>query len=455
MVKALTTCLAIAFAIIFIALDILIIATTIQAHDQIEESKFENLADIGQNWRRGPIKAFSSNCTFPNVSAVDAEWAGTVDGCYRSGSIYRGFCSKDKHNRKQGIDVYATKSLQLIMWKSIPLCAETTGSYFDHIVVGKNENCPAGTIKCGSIDSMSNILCVNSTDSCPITQITFSDKEEVGFKSIKGKNTYLNYSNTPIEGSIPVQLKMSERNICADLNQIDTNRRLYDLEEHFYRSQCDTSVAESLVNPFFKVNDVSTVDEVFFENGVYSSLNSLPLFNFASLKTPMHLSSRSYIGINMACRERISEIFDIENKFIKLGENVEWLDDFSYIIKVLAIVFCTFDMIFVLGISFTAFDRKTFFASVLILGLIIMGFQIALLSLNLFAKNYIDEIDFGFVFIGHENCSDPITNESIILFDKIMKTSSDFFGWVWIVNVVYIVFLPITTFGLSFFVDKD
>ena len=447
--------LAVLFYLIFTGLDTLIIIAEIKAHDQLETSKFENLADIGQNWRRGPIKSFTPSCSVPNVQSVDAEWAGTVDGCKQNSELSRGPCKRDKSNSTFGTNILAVPPVKLTIWKDITLCADTMGRYLDLNVVGKNETCPGGTKKCGLIDSLDNILCVKDADECPVTQIMFSQKEETGYTAIKGDGVFLNYLKVPTESSIPVQFKMSERNICADLNQIDTNRTLYTLEEHYNRSKCTTEIASNLTNPFFKHLDVSTVEKVYSLNGVNEWLKILPEYNFEGLKVPMNLSSRSHIGIKLDCKDRISGVHDIENKFIELGENVDWLIDFSYIIKILALIFCSLDIVFNAVLCFMIFDRRLFFGCGFVFGMFTVGFQIALIVLNIIAKSYIDEIDFGFAFIGYEGCSDAITNESIILFDGIIRSSADYFGWLWVINLIYFILFPSLTIGLGCLLDKE
>lgn len=446
---------AILFATIFIAFDILIIIITIQAHDQLETSKYQNLADIGQNWRRGPIKAFSSKCISPNIQSVDAEWAGTVVGCLSNGNVSRNRCPRDKNGTSYGRDIFALPPVKMTIWKDIILCTESMGSYFDLNLVSKNEDCPPGTKKCGRIDSLDNILCVNSSDDCPVTKIIFSNKEELGYTAVKGANTYLNYSKEPTEESIPIQLKMSERNICADLSETDSNRTLYILEEHYNKDKCQTEIATSVTNPFFKVLDVSTVQNVFHENGIFNYLLTLPDFPLDTLDTPMHLSTRSFIGINMTCRERVKEIENIEEKFMNLKDNLEWIDNFTYTIKSLAIVFGALDMFFLLISAVGGFEVSFFLYVTFLIGFLIVGFQITLLSMNLVARSNIGDVDFDFAFIGYDGCSDAITNESILLFQETIQSSADLFGWLWIINLVYVLLYPATLILAAFLLKKD
>lgn len=182
------------------------------------------------------------------------EWKGTLKGCKKSNkiTIYEegDQCDKElpkifpkKINNYKGIrlkknDEYeATSYLNLLKNGNI---------------VEKDQDCPNGKKNCGIIDTLGNILCLDTSLDCPINYISVSTKAPTdipNLKTITGTDANLYYANNPVTDKstkryIANSFKIIDDKICIFPSLIYTTFALNDFfvletSKDDYSTDCD------------------------------------------------------------------------------------------------------------------------------------------------------------------------------------------------------------------------
>jgi hypothetical protein len=110
--------------------------------------------------------------------------------------------------------------MPLHVWDGNLLCAKRMEkTYFEY--VKNKEYCKSWMRPCGVVDSLNNILCVDSTQKCPINKIVFLRQDSMPnyynyTKLSSGTNKTVYFTTEAVENNIYVDIKVSEGEMCID-----------------------------------------------------------------------------------------------------------------------------------------------------------------------------------------------------------------------------------------------
>ena len=124
----------------------------------------------------------------------------------------------------------------------------------------------------------------------------FMKYEDIPLKN----NKYLHYTNSRINNSILIELKLSEFNEpCIYPGEYSWNYH-YELEPS--SSRCKTTILNSTVDYRYKLIDSTNKYEIYFDNGVIDKTYYLPRYNsLITQNEHLNLYNRTYLGFEKQC----------------------------------------------------------------------------------------------------------------------------------------------------------
>ena len=285
----------------------------------------KNILDIKDNFDSYPIFDLSvtnNSCKSKSKLIIDI-WPGTTQGCdcirqagFLPGNyeriLYRGKCSTK-------IERYCEKirpinEVMLTKWKGKEFCVETKDrnyTYYSLLLnsVKKNETCQNGFKQCGYLDSLNNIVCLLKDDECPINFIKVSTSENVpsectsyNCKTINlDDGSILYYSNEVITGYVVSKFKVSDSNICLNVEEYDSNNVRYQLDYYSYYG-CKTKYDNKKYDDRYKLLDSGNKYDFYDENGVIGRVIQLREYPLYDLKaSTINLYHKPFSGFDLEC----------------------------------------------------------------------------------------------------------------------------------------------------------
>ncbi len=276
--------------------------------------------ELTENFQSTPLFTLkTSSCS----NALElGYWGGIQSGCNclgrhdshieysRRNRINQGSCSRNETYYGRCEDISRISKVSLKYYEGIQFCFNEDSSivkqgykYYLDNSVPFNSKCKEGYKQCGLLDNLNQILCLKENENCPINDF-YIDKNETSnpeYEDIPlNNNKYLHYTNSRINNSILIKLKLSEYNEpCIYPGEYSWNYH-YELEPS--SSRCTTTILNSTVDYRYKLIDSINKYKIYLDNGVINKTKYLP--NYNSLITQnenLNLYNRTYLGFEKQC----------------------------------------------------------------------------------------------------------------------------------------------------------
>ena len=177
--------------IIFLLLIIisLILSLTFTILKNSKRHSLEILNSLMNEMNKKPIFSLSKSTEQCSNYIIFGEFPGTKKGCdclgikkrrlksYQKDRITKGSCT-----RNQTIagckNIKSIDSYNFNVWDSNYLCGDNNNNnyiYYLNLSVGEGENCPLNYKKCGYLDTLNNIMCIEEELDCPINKIIINN----------------------------------------------------------------------------------------------------------------------------------------------------------------------------------------------------------------------------------------------------------------------------------------
>jgi len=460
---------------ISVALTVTILVFVFVIHSKLSHLDYDYLKDIGINWNKGPIEAFTQSDSSTSICPGKSEylikeyWAGTNIGCRcpntttlhnlannnstkttskaEEYSITPYSCFSNKFYSKQCTIIPPRPQQRYKGWRNLALCGiRSKLTYFDLPLANSKQNC-TGKI-CGVADSKHNYLCLPENKECPINSVKIqssssSNSNNNKVYTINLKNKILTFTNDNTANAIVNQLKVSENQPCSDLDYVE-NSLHYILDIHYKKDNCKESKIKPNYDPRFIEIDSYKYMDLMKDNNLIPSIIGLPNINKELLyQKEMKLFYRNYIGLSPECRAKFLKKYPFHNDLL---HNFIHIDDYvknrfnPRIVKYVAFTFIVVIIVFLLiklSLSRWYYDTKLQIASFRkFINFILVYFYIAFVLLCiLFLAQLCQFSHIYYWLIEDKNCTDDITFQLITKFHSKVSNS------IWFVTGIFIISL--------------
>ena len=285
------------------------------------------LDELINDLKKSPILDFSLNDNYYSPYGYKniklGEWEGTKIGCECRGVVDEGECSEDQKNIRCK-PVYPYRPKEYYYYREKIFSGKRYKSYDDliknNLIIQKQNNCPIGMKKCGIIDSLDNILCMNKYDDCPINDIIINSIEKIeNYTNIAlNDNLFFHYTNKMVNKKIVSDLFVFKGKPCY-------NSQEHNWEKYFpleYESKCITNKTEN-DERYGESLDSYNQSLFYYENYIdpyffgENSVNKQELVN-----SKVDLFYRNFIGYNFECLKD-NKVDDILSELKELRDLVE------------------------------------------------------------------------------------------------------------------------------------
>ena len=194
-------------------------------------------------------------------------------------------------------------------------------NYFDYVnkySVSSGKNCPTNFKPCGILDSAERILCLPTSEDCPLNGFGIStsdsdsnynlyEKKEVEYE---GSKYYLYYTNTKIAEKIITEFKLSAGTPCATSSELNWYK--YYKDEVVKEYGCNSIVDNRKnSNRYNQVSEkIINLKNLYKENGLTDPPDNENLGN-----PSVSLYARNYNEIDEECFEKFIKDFKAEDKY--------------------------------------------------------------------------------------------------------------------------------------------
>jgi len=402
---------------------------------------------LARNWLNSPILDISlgPKCSEGYSIYIFDYWPGTLRGCICGGTFYIGGCPSKKYTTCNAIS--PIDPIPYKLWSSNTLCVKSIPmtSYLNLTIARKEDSCPTGQKSCGIIDSLGNILCMQTNDVCPLNDIKmFSSSETVpsGYKTLNlnqnGVIKTLAFRNSSPSGKVVVEFKVSDNTPCIDPYFYNKITNPYILEVTNERDKCIGSLGSQILDKNYNFIDYTKVYDLYNENNILPVIkDKLPLFPTSQFDLRTRLYYRNYIGLNKSCHDDIKKanlLETINNGFNFIQSNYQTFVDIYKGFYIYIIVIWSFSILcyfFARNIFYCmdSFDdccncilviEEIFtFLSVLVIMVIYIVFYNQMKSLK---DGYIS-------FMKYTNCGDSAFSEAIPSFVNSIESTINLVTW--------------------------
>ena len=236
------------------------------------------------------------------------EWKGTVSGSNLDSQVKRDVCpGNDDYCEK----IPATPSVNITLWKNKQFKIKVDDSYYSYgnlfnNSVPSNEECPSDKKQCGILDTMNNKMCIDKDKECPINMIIHSNTRPTEyhykFNNISlNDESYLFFTNEAIDNYIVAHFKISDKEVCLDPNEFNSDAQHYPLDYYEYYG-CKTEIKGVKYNSNYHYLDTMNKFTFLEENGVIKEVEDLPYYPINDYKyTTTSLYYRTFIGYDKKC----------------------------------------------------------------------------------------------------------------------------------------------------------
>ncbi len=189
-------------------------ALLITAYKNLENSNFEFVELLGENWSSPPITGLSASrsCPIGHKRFITDAWPGTVAGC-KCHYLRRGYCKRHNDYDWWCRDVPAVNPIPFRMYDGEEICIAPSTKYYLDLTVAKGK-CPSKTPKkCGVADNLGNYFCVAANLKCPINDlkiISINTPTPDEYSELKLHKKKLIYTNIKVNNPLPIQTKISD-----------------------------------------------------------------------------------------------------------------------------------------------------------------------------------------------------------------------------------------------------
>ena len=367
------------------------------------------------------LKQENSACSKNESILIIDNFPGTITGCDCIGirksrvksnhrdRINRGSCSYNESIAGCRI-INSIESKDFIIWDNNTFCVNYSKydyEYYLNLSVGEGENCPSGFKKCGILDSLFHVMCIEENLDCPINKIlinneSYYSENNINFNTINLKNNkYLHYTNKNINDQVISNFKLNEEGFpCYNPMRYNTIYPQYILLENFESFICIDKFNNSFYDKRYQYLDSISKYKLYNENSLYDSLTGKPNYPSFSFNSQIGLYIKNYFGINKHCS--ISE-----NS--KISSNIENISHNHEIAKKINIVYFTINIILLIlfPISYIIFFSNQKLKCFLIFNGINCFLLLGNFILGIYIFNYLDDINLS------SNCYDAIMSNFI------------------------------------------
>jgi len=361
------------------------------------EANYSEIAELKENWNYGPLVDVTTdiNCKPENYLIKD-EWPGTVQGCLKNSGVRRYACTRE--SRGDLIDEIAP--IPIRYWRGSLLCAERVpSSYLDLIIVKNGDLCPIDHKPCGRIDSLNNILCFPSKDSCPFNDFKIvldGDVIPVGnYLTIDADGANLQFSNEFTDQPIISQFQMHEKQPCANSYYKNYQITPYILEVYYDKDKCDKPDTNGdILDMTWERIDSYSIFNQYRDNGIFNKMGILQDYDavynemlISNRKTGLY--ERNYMGVSIACHSYLQDLNKSNDVFVRiqyLTEDVKMIKILSLYSLIMLSVGILINLYFFLHIIFkkccSVYDDKKSLCIRLKLGIFSFVFYLVSFCLN-------------------------------------------------------------------------
>ena len=276
-------------------------------------SSFKTVAFLDElinDLKKSPILDFSLNDNFysPNgyYNIKLGKWEGSKIGCKCEKDIDEGECSEEKKLiRCETLYPYPPEGYYYFR-KNIFSAKRFDINYKDlikdNLIFQKGSNCPKEMKKCGIIDSLDNILCMNQSGDCPINDIIIDNKEKIeNYTDIKlNDNYFFHYTNKMVNKKIISDLFIFKGKPCYDSQEYNWEK-YYPLE---YESKCKTNKKkydERYGEPLDSYNQSLFYFENYISPYIFYFYNKDLIDKTKLINAKVDLFYRNFIGYDLEC----------------------------------------------------------------------------------------------------------------------------------------------------------
>jgi len=198
--------------------------------------------------------------------------------------------SCDESKPHDEIPIPYFKDSDLLVYKNQLICLKRFNETFylkNFFRAAKGTNCKEGTRACGMLNHFGDLVCVNKTVNCPVTQISIQKEQLEGFTNILfNDGSYFSYSNKEhLDSHVPIDFFLSEGKPCIDHNRIANRSEVYPLSNKINQFGCnpirgqDQAADRKYIDDRYTYLDNITKREFLKNNDLYYSVKKLPLLD--------------------------------------------------------------------------------------------------------------------------------------------------------------------------------
>lgn len=398
---------------------------------------------FGDNWSGGPIASIeseSSSCPVGSSYLLsDITFPAIEQGCFcLPNQIIPGDSCTEVQTQNSCQSYGATQSNPIYVWDGSTLCSnrQANTNYFNLNIQTSTEGCLSANMKaCGVADSIGSILCVQTTEDCPINYFIIENSDQVSTQSFPvstinlKQNKVLTYSNQNTNGNIVNQFMIVDHVPCA--NEME-NRLMFMGNDYI----CKTSIDGSTTDNAWNLVDTLTLSELVEDNNV-QLIDQLPFYDLIKNEN-VYLYQRSYVGLQQSCIKSALSLYEATNipgMFLNLKSNVE-TSPIDYISMITITLFAFLFICLILRIVFVFADFSE--TSKLNLNTVLAFCAILLLIVACIATISISNVRNTYIWFNY-NCSDPIS------YGNLLELDSELYK-IYAIGVVYTIFSLILFF---------
>jgi len=320
-------------------------------------SDYSYLTQIPQNWTSSLIFPKENQiCNNPASAVQIGQWPGITNACdcstdpFSLFQVFRRRCKIDLHEGAFCTNINAVEPISYYKWRNLNFCGSTQLKnlnyktlFFDNsnsnFFIRSNSNgCTGSSRSCGEIDSVRNVLCVNTAYECPVNFMKFVPvnqdlpKDDKNYTKIAADGGTFLISGDFVKQKILVDLKVSDAQPCASPYYSNSNSTTYILEYAYGYDKCNKKIGDDQYDSRYGLIDNYAFKALTTQNGVWNIISALPKYPADELNKQTGLYARPYIGIATRCLEDLRR----SGKADKFYEEIQNLkSDVSYLFGIL------------------------------------------------------------------------------------------------------------------------
>ena len=131
--------------------------------------------------------------------------------------ITEGYCKEEQIRDECEDFMISSTNLDTYRNKYFYIKREDLDTFQKNLIVPDYKPCPKGKKKCGILDSLGNILCLNESEKCPINNIIINNNEKMdGYNSFElNEGKYFHFTNRFTDNHIISDLSVFFQQSCS------------------------------------------------------------------------------------------------------------------------------------------------------------------------------------------------------------------------------------------------